>query len=126
MTHKDRQYERNQKIFELRNKGYTWSKLSELFGISLSGAHYAYNKYLEGCLEKDENSLEKLIKKSCKELSISGDKRAVTRICKCLKNSGIYDIIASNPSKLNDYSDKYLLSLKNLGEQSLMILRNIK
>lgn len=128
MMHKNEQDERNQKIFKLRNEGYTWIKLSDMFGISTSGAHYAYNKHLDKCLEKDENYkvLEKLIKQSCEELSISGDERAVTRICNCLKNSGIYDIVANNPSKLNDYSDKYFLSLKNFGEQSLMILRNIK
>lgn len=124
MMYKDKYDERNQKIVEMRDAGHTWREISETFGLSQSSALNAYNRHLEKF--KERVGFEKLLEESCKELSIPCNNGTITRICKCLKNYGIYESVANDPSELNNFTDKYFLSLKNFGEQSLMILRNIK
>ncbi len=124
MNFKDRYNERNQRIINLHNKGFSWNEIGSLLEITPSCAHNAYDRYFEKTRER--TGFEKLLEESCKELSIPCNNGVISRICNCLKAAGIYSLIEENPSELNNFSDKYFLSLKNFGKKSLKILRNIK
>ena len=115
--------ERLQKIAAMRNLGMTFSEIGKEFNVSTERARQLYKKYLaivdfnerlSNLLASD--SLLKALYFAQKELGKS--EVLITRTYNCIHRSGF------DADKLlnGDYSDEELLSIKNLGVDSLELI----
>ena len=102
---KEERIKLHKRIFDLRNSGYSYSKISKKLNVSYD---YARNIYFKMAV-KPENT--DVISKFQKSLS----QRAQNAL---IDYFGGIDIFI-NPNRLSDYGKKKLLKIKNLGRKTI-------
>jgi len=119
--------ERNREIFALHKCGQSYSQLGIQFGISPSRVKQIYEKeqyranaekvHLDAVNGKIPYTFLDALKEVCET------ETQVTRIYRCLRRTGILDVIESYHDTLDTYSDETLLSIRNFGPMSLIFAR---
>lgn len=125
----DKQYylKRNKEIYRLhKERGLTYKQIATRFGISVERARQIFlkEKRLIDQAERKKNLGNDDFLDAINNAKLSlGSKQPTMRMYNTLARAGLISGIEARTNTLNNYSDEDLLLIKNMGPESIRVLR---